>query len=405
MQTVIAELRESLELKTKQNSSLTSENTNLSLKVKDLNQDNALYFKKIVDLQNQMVEKMNDANRLFEEAKNIQRESILKKNDEDGLSDAAHNFKIDLSKVNDNYFSVPSRTRHKLFAHSKSALWMSYSTQGTVIATGGGDGAIKIWDVEQGKEIGSFTKQKKGISWLTFTPDDQYILTCSQDRSMKLWKISTLRDAISFTGHSDNINDWKINYASKCLITGSSDRTLRLWDYNKGIATKTFPWTSSWFTLDCLQTETEIVSGHLDGSLKFWCAKNEEKINEMKDVHADAITSVKLTLDGNYALTNSRDHTLKLIDIRKYDVVWSFENSMYANGSDTNRACLNSNAKYGAVGSRQGNILVFEIKSDSIEIEEIYPDFHSSSINAVAWQPGASSFASIDSGGSLLIWE
>jgi autophagy-related protein 16 len=68
--------------------------------------------------------------------------------------------------------------------------------------------------------------------------------------------------------------------------------------------------------LDNLIADSELVSGHLDGSLKFWCTKNEEKIHEMKDVHGDAITSVKLTEDGNYVLTNSRDHTIKYIDIR-----------------------------------------------------------------------------------------
>ena len=125
----------------------------------------------------------------------------------------------------------------------------------------------------------------------------------------------------------------------------------------------------------------------------------------MKNVHADAITSVTMTQDGRYALTNSRDHTLKMIDIRKYDEVDIFENEMYVNGSNINRACLNSSAKYGAVGSRQGNIIIFEVKSESLALEEIYPSMHKSCVNSIAWQPGASSFASIDSSGSLYIWE
>jgi len=121
MSTVISEMRESLEIKTKQNNALVSENELLSGKIKELNQDNALYFKKIMDLQNQMVEKMNDANQLYEEAKSLHKDSILKKNDENGLSDVGLNIGFDLSQINDNYFSVPSRTRHKLFAHSKAA--------------------------------------------------------------------------------------------------------------------------------------------------------------------------------------------------------------------------------------------------------------------------------------------
>jgi len=78
---------------------------------------------------------------------------------------------------------------------------------------------------------------------------------------------------------------------------------------------------------------------------------------------------------------------------------------MYINGSNTNKATLNSNATYGAVGSRHGNVIIFEIKGEEIVVEEIYPDYHATCINSIQWQPGASSFASIDSSGSLLIWE
>ena len=360
---------------------------------------------KIVELQNQMVEKMNDANQLYEEAAKIRQDSILTKHDEHGVAD---NNKIGLdlsSMISEGYFKIPSNTRHKLFAHSKEAMCLTYTTQGSNIATGGGDGGIRIWDVEQGKEYGSLARQKKAITAIKFSPDDQLLATWSLDRSIKLWKIQTLREAVSFTGHSDTINGCSFSYAARKLITASSDRTIRLWDYNKGIATKTFPCTSACFTIDTIPSETEIISGHLDGTLRLWWAKNEEKIHEMKDLHTDTITSVTISADGNYILTNSRDHTLKYIDIRKYEEIAIFENDMYINGSNTNRATLNSNNTYGAVGSRHGNMIIFEIKGEEIAVEEIYQDFHTSCINAVQWQPGASSFSSIDSSGSLLIWE
>lgn len=247
-----------------------AENHLLLEKIKEQNSDISLYHKTITDLQNKMVDKMNDAAQLYEEAKVMKQESILKKHSEFGMSESGLSYGIDLSSLNDNYFNVPSRTRHKLFAHSKEATCLSYSYTGNGLATGGGDGSIKIWDVEQGKEIGTLTKQKRPISSICFTPDDQFLATCSLDRNIKIWKIQTLREAISFSGHSDTINACAFSYAAKCLITGSSDRTIRLWDYGKGIATKTFPCTSSCFTLDALPTETDIVSGHLDGSLRFW---------------------------------------------------------------------------------------------------------------------------------------
>lgn len=153
MTLVLSDMKESLEIKTKQNNGLISENDLLKGKIKELSEDNALYFKKIMSLQEQMVQKMNDANQLYEEAKVIKQQSILKKNDEDGLSDIPKSYGIECL-INDNYFNVPSKTRHKLFAHSREATCVAYTSQGTNLATGGGDGLVKLWDVDQGKELG-----------------------------------------------------------------------------------------------------------------------------------------------------------------------------------------------------------------------------------------------------------
>ena len=162
--TVMSDLKEKLEIKTKEHSAVTAENSLLTDKIKEQNSDISLYHKTITDLQNKMIDKMNDAAQLYEEAKVMKQESILKKHSEFGISESGFNFGMDLSSLNDNYFNVPSRTRHKLFAHSKEAICLSYSSTGNGLATGGGDGSIKIWDVEQGKEIGSLTKQKRPIS-------------------------------------------------------------------------------------------------------------------------------------------------------------------------------------------------------------------------------------------------
>jgi autophagy-related protein 16 len=120
--TVINEMKEKVEIRTKEHAALKSENELLHGKIKELSSDNALYFKKIMDLQSQIVEKMNDANQLYEEAKSMRQDSILKKNNEVGISESGMNYGIDLSILNENYFNVPSKPRHKLFAHSKEAM-------------------------------------------------------------------------------------------------------------------------------------------------------------------------------------------------------------------------------------------------------------------------------------------
>jgi len=177
MKIVLADLKEKVEIRTKEFNAMRAENELLDSKIRELNQDNALYFKKIIDLQKEVVEKMNDANQLYEEASKIRQDSILQKNDELGFSDSSKPGLDLTSMISEGYFKIPSKIRHNLFAHSKEAMCLNYSCQGTNIATGGGDGTIKIWDVEQGKEYGSLARQKKAITCLKFSPDDQLLAT------------------------------------------------------------------------------------------------------------------------------------------------------------------------------------------------------------------------------------
>ena len=188
------------------------------------------------------------------------------------------------------------------------------------------------------------------------------------------------------------------------MVTGSSDRTIKLWDYAKGFCNKTFNCSSSCFTIDVMTSESLIVSGHLDGSLRFWSGRQEHKVTEMTDLHSDAITSVNIMPNGKQIVTTSRDHSVKLIDMATYRVLSTFEHEDYLNGSNTSRAAIASNGKYGVLGSKNGAVIIFEQDKYELTLEEVYSENHGGSVNGVAWSKEGV-MASIDSDGLLLIWE
>lgn len=67
-----------------------------------------------------------------------------------------------------------------------------------------------------------------------------------------------------------------------------------------------------------------LVSGHIDHHLRFWDTKTGEVIHLMDDIHENQITSVSLSVDGTKVLTNSRDNSLKLIDLRTHELLMTF---------------------------------------------------------------------------------
>ena len=89
------------------------------------------------------------------------------------------------------------------------------------------------------------------------------------------------------------------------MVSGSLDRTIKFWDITKGVYTRTISTFSSCYSLATTNIDNIIVSGHNDGTLRFWSARGE-LINEMKDVHSEVITSLEICSDNTHLLTNSR---------------------------------------------------------------------------------------------------
>ena len=62
------------------------------------------------------------------------------------------------------------------------------------------------------------------------------------------------------------------------------------------------------------------------------------------------------------AAEHCRDNVMKIVDLRKFEVVKEISDDNYTNTSTTNRACFSSDAKYVLVGGNP-KILVFEAES------------------------------------------
>ncbi|MGK7929383.1 MAG: hypothetical protein AB4290_29780 [Spirulina sp.] len=82
-------------------------------------------------------------------------------------------------------------TGHQAIEHQTWIGTLDFSPDGKYLASGGGDGTIKIWDILTRKNITSLAGHQNWISSVAFCPDGKLLMSASSDRTIKIWDYQT----------------------------------------------------------------------------------------------------------------------------------------------------------------------------------------------------------------------
>mgnify|MGYP003887229673 CR=1 FL=1 len=118
-----------------------------------------------------------------------------------------------------------------------SVLALAASNDGTMLATGGSDGEVKVWRISTGKCLRRISAHDRGsaISCLAFAPDGSHILTGSEDSNCREFGLRTTRMLKEFNGHSSFVHSCQYSLRKEgkhqlVVVTSAADGTVRIWN-------------------------------------------------------------------------------------------------------------------------------------------------------------------------------
>ncbi len=190
---------------------------------------------------------------------------------------------------------------------------MAFSSDGVTLATGSWDGTVKLWDVVTQQDIATFKVHTEAITSMAFSSDGVTLATGSWDGTVKLWDVVSQRDIATFKV-PEEITSMAFSSDGVTLATGSWDGTVKLWDVEteRDIATLGHgdPVLSVAFSSD----GAILASGSHDRTVRLWDVATRQNIATFEE-HASRVTSVAFSSDGSTLATGSWDRTVKLWDI------------------------------------------------------------------------------------------
>ncbi|XP_065371314.1 autophagy-related protein 16 isoform X2 [Calliphora vicina] len=305
--------------------------------------------------------------------------------------------------------ACPTTIHMKFEAHETESHAVRWSPIERVIATGGADRKVKLWDVGKGstEPRAVLGGSSAGINSVDFDSTGTYVIGTSNDYGARIWTTGDNRLRHTLTGHSGKVMAAKYLQEPVKVVTGSHDRTLKIWDLRSIACIETkFAGSSCNDLVTTDSLGSTIISGHYDKKIRFWDIRTEKQAD---DVLMNAkITSLDLSKDCNYLICSTRDDTIKLLDLRKNQIISTFSDEHFKLSCDWARASFNMNATKIACGSADGAIYIWNIMGHlEAELKGHASGsgfFHSSAVNAVSWSPNFNAIASVGKGKKCLIY-
>ena len=275
------------------------------------------------------------------------------------LSDSmSHPIRVEVIDTEGNVgyasFALAEISPHHITTFEGHTTWVnsvSFSPNGTTLASGARDGSVLLWDVVTQQNIATLEWYRHTVRSVSFSSDgitlavglwaevqlwdvatrqniatlphigevnsvsfssDGITLASGVGEEVQLWDVATRQNIATLEGHTNSVRSMSFSRDGTTLAVGLWSE-VKLWDVATHQNIATLPYTEGGTSVSFSRDGTTLAVG-LWSEVQLWDVATRQNIATLEG-HTDWVNSVSFSRDGTTLASGSWDTTVKLWDV------------------------------------------------------------------------------------------
>jgi len=195
--------------------------------------------------------------------------------------------------------------------HSDEVLALDFSPDGRWLASGGAGGVVRIWDAAGGTQLDEMTDHTGRVWAVAFSADGQRLASAGGDGTVKIWNTGTARLEWSLTGHVQVI--WSVAFSpvNSWLASAGDGQLVRIWDASTGALVCEWIGHASAVLALAFSGDGALASAGADGLIRLWDPATGTMTRELPG-HQGPVWSLAFSADGRLLASAGDDRVVRL---------------------------------------------------------------------------------------------
>ena len=279
---------------------------------------------------------------------------------------------------------------------------VAFSPEGKTLATSDATEVI-LWDASNGirlftlagESIGATTGIHLGVGQISFKPDGKHLAVANMDGLSKVWELATQSEVLSFTQGEQPARAIAYSPDGNLLATGGDEGIVRIWNAESGEEMFALPLGGIVQGVAFGPEKDLLAAASADGSVKIWDSKTGQELLSLPRL--SGLYDIAFLPDGNL-VTAGQDGTTR---------VWDS-----VTGQEVLTLAGHSSTVIGVAGSPDGNRIATSGYDGTLRIWDATPGrelltipAHADMVWDVSYSPDGMQIASASTDGIVKFWD